>query len=216
MSPRFGVYPFDEDLYYYLLEAYDFVDNRRLLHDILLEPFLQIKKELDAGNTNPYILRERFRRTTTRAYKDVGPWFPLPEWENIQHDDWLEDCDLGDWVYEASPEWTLFGEGAYEAYEILEELYDDVTQGCSASEIVRKILELGGTTDLILASVELDRIYVVRSSKVMSCSDVNDSHTGFHAFEHIGDALVDGSYPTYTFDDAFINELGEWQVEIAI
>lgn len=214
---RIGVYPlWEDDLLWFIQEHFCVVSNLELLHDLIMNPLLAIRREHREGKANPYVLRERHRKWVKTVNDRVG--LPnIPSWEDVVsegHPFGDYDCDVCDYLFSLEPDWFLCGDSADLVYTVADrEPLRSLTMLDSAQDVVRKMVEAvgcEGITDLMLAAPQLDRLYVVKSNRVELCGDVHP-HSGYHAFENIADALEEGDYPTYVFSRALAEDFMTWR-----
>lgn len=212
--PRVGVYPlWENDLMWFLLEHFPAVSNRELLHDIILNPLHEIREEYKAEKTNPYILRERHRKWIKTV--DKYTWLDTPDWEEAISDEYWESdaCPICEALFQQEAEWHLIGDSSDLVHELVDEVSMSFGLRESATGVIQKLVDHVGCeaiTELFLAAPSLDRLYVVKSSRIEGCADVLTSKNGAHAFENIGDALLDGIHPTYVFPEETVKDFSEW------
>lgn len=211
MLPRIGVYEYDIDLVYVLMEHYHSVSNRHLLHHLITEPFYDIRTKLREGTSNPYILREKHRKWSEYLREHMGEWIDLPSWADIEGADDTGccfhgiDCCLCDHLFADGPEWVLYGDDVDLAYDLLDKLHTPLLVDDNVQTVVEKLLETNPEMkDLIVVSDSVEAIYVIRSSQVENCGEVPEPRTGFHAFANLASGEVKGDVPTYVLNDETI------------
>jgi hypothetical protein len=210
MAPRIGVYEYDSILYETLLDSYFCITNRDLLFALIAQPFHDIKTTIAEGTAGEYVLRERHRRWVENIEENIGVWVPLPTWELLaETSEWIEDSGMADAFYCDAPEWVIFGDDCEIAYDLLDKLPYAVWMDDDLEQVVLKMLELKpDIKDLIVSTRDLFTIYVIRSEKVEphGINVEHLAHTGFHAFWDLGNAVEEGDYPTYVFEDEFVGD----------
>lgn len=205
MRPRIGVYPYDSDLHYVLMESYCAVTNRMLLHELVTAPLYDIRATFQEGGANPYILREKYRKWV--EYLEDNLTFGtdyIPDFDDLVTDNGKDCCFHGiesclcDCLFSDQEEWVLFGDDVELAFNLIDRLHEPLLVSDDVHAVIEKILEAHpDMKELILLSFDLDAIYVIRSPRTENCPDVGLAPRGFHAFDNLGDATETGDHPTY-------------------
>ena len=208
--PRVGIYPlWEDDLMWFFQENYPAVSNRELLHDVLIDPIIQIRDKVWNKEGHPYILRERHRKWCNQVAERI--YLTLPTWEQtISENYWKnEDCLLCQELFQDQCEWCLFGDDAEVVYQVLDQLYDSLTVEGTAQAVVDAILAHPAgqkLTELYVGDMEDGLLYVIKSPRIELCGAM----AGAHPTLEVADALVDGPHDTYVLPEKTLEEMSKW------
>jgi hypothetical protein len=216
--PRVGVYSYDSDLHWTLIEYLDGVSNRHLLHEGILAPVYQMVEDFKQGTLHPYIIREKHRRWAEIVKEQFGIWLEVPEWECI-HDQMIEgngfhECDICHWLYEEEPEWVLYGDDVDISYNLLEKFTLDLFADDDVRVVIDALLNMvPDLAELYLWSRSYNAIYIIRSRAVEGCAPVEEKDWRTLAgLSPMGDCEVAGDIPTYVLPQDIVMA---WVKEVA-
>lgn len=215
MTPRTGVYPYDEDLACVLSEQFYCISNRDLLHTLIHEPLGKLRDDFHSGKGNEFVLRERFRRWIEVVEEHIGIWAPMPTWELLRDDEnWCEEIGMMDAMFCDEAEWIIFGDDIDIAWDTLDKLTYSIWMDDDLERVVKLMLQLKpDIEELIVTTREMDAVYVVRSGKVEGCSiEVTDTMlSGLHMLPDLANCMEPGKHPTYVLPDDVVLAFAEQQ-----
>ena len=206
--PSIGVYPYSQALWNALTDHLPCITNRSILCEQILEPFLNIKADLDHG-ANQRICYERYKSISEQFYKSEG--YPAPDWEDLLDPQGLGFETFYDHFNDGNSEWELLYDPDLDIIDIACKLPLDTC----AVDLCNVILsQIPSCKLLILIADDLSTIYVLRSPDVDNCGPVTYPPTeGFHIYEDIGSALDPGSIQTYVLPHEILETANEYDIE---